>query len=87
MNDDILAQYISKGLVSEVSKHLNESIKLQRELLKRENRTGEIRQKDLLKEFGLSSATLKEWHNHGLTPIKRGRSIFYSIEDLHNFNY
>lgn len=87
MNDEYLSRLVAKGLVEEVSKHLNESIKLQRELLKRENRIGEIRQKDLLKEFGLSSETLREWERQGLKRIQRGRSAFYNLEDLHNFYY
>lgn len=82
-----LAELVARGLVEEVSRKLNESLELQKQLLKRESKTGEIRQKDLINDLGITSKTLTKWEENGLNRIVRGGSIFYRLEDLHRFNY
>ena len=84
---DQLTALGARGLVEEVSRQLNERLKLQQKIAKSIPKTGEIRQKDLLNEFGLSPNTLKQWHDNGLTPIYRGGGVYYLLEDLHRFNY
>jgi len=84
---DPLTTLVARGLVDEISSKLNESLELQKQLLKRESKTGEIRQSTLLKELGISATTLKQWQKNGLTPIYRGGSVFYLLEDLHRFSY
>ncbi|MBS4459944.1 transcriptional regulator [Lactococcus petauri] len=87
MNEDTLTTLVARGLVEEVSQRLNESLELQRRLLKRESKTGEIRQSELLEDLGISPNTLAKWENNGLNRIVRGGSIFYLLEELHRFNY
>ncbi|WP_285119032.1 transcriptional regulator [Lactococcus petauri] len=84
---DPLTVLVARGLVDEVSQKLNESLDLQRHLLKRESKTGEIRQSELLEDLGISPNTLAKWENNGLNRIVRGGSIFYLLEELHRFNY
>lgn len=84
---DPLTALVARGLVDEVSQKLNESLDLQRQLLKRESKTGEIRQSELLEDLGISPNTLAKWENNGLNRIVRGGSIFYLLEELHRFNY
>lgn len=84
---DTLTALVARGLVDEVSQKLNESLNLQRQLLKRESKTGEIRQSELLEDLGISPNTLAKWENNGLNRIVRGGSIFYLLEELHRFNY
>nr|WP_230318186.1 transcriptional regulator [Lactococcus petauri] len=78
---------VARGLVEEVSQKLNESLEIQRQLLKRESKTGEIRQSELLEDLGISPNTLAKWENNGLNRTVRGGSIFYLLEELHRFNY
>lgn len=85
--NDPLTVLVARGLVDEVSQKLNESLDLQRQLLKRESKTGEIRQSELLEDLGISPNTLAKWENNGLNRIVRGGSIFYLLEELHRFNY
>lgn len=87
MNEDTLTTLVARGLVEEVSQRLNESLELQRRLLKRESKTGEIRQSELLEDLGIPPNTLAKWENNGLNRIVRGGSIFYLLEELHRFNY
>ena len=87
MNEDTLTTLVARGLVEEVSQRLNESLELQRRLLKRESKTGEIRQSELLEDLGISPNTLAKWENNGLNRTVRGGSIFYLLEELHRFNY
>lgn len=84
---DFLTALVARGLVDEVSQKLNESLDLQRQLLKRASKTGEIRQSELLEDLGISPNTLAKWENNGLNRIVRGGSIFYLLEELHRFNY
>lgn len=84
---DPLTAMVARGLVDEVSRKLNESLNLQKQLLKRESKTGEIRQSELLEDLGISPNTLKVWEENGLNRIVRGGSVFYLLEDLHRFNY
>uniref|UniRef100_UPI00359C7897 transcriptional regulator n=1 Tax=Lactococcus garvieae TaxID=1363 RepID=UPI00359C7897 len=84
---DPLAAMVARGLVNEVSRKLNESLDLQKQLLKRESKTGEIRQSELLEDLGISPNTLKVWEENGLNRIVRGGSVFYLLEELHRFNY
>lgn len=84
---DPLTALVARGLVDEVSQKLNESLDLQRQLLKRASKTGEIRQSELLEDLGISPNTLAKWENNGLNRILRGGSIFYLLEELHRFNY
>jgi transcriptional regulator with XRE-family HTH domain len=84
---DPLTALVARGLVGEVSQKLNESLDLQRQLLKRESKTGEIRQSELLEDLGISPNTLAKWEDNGLNRIVRGGSIFYLLEELHRFNY
>ncbi|WP_242359686.1 transcriptional regulator [Lactococcus petauri] len=84
---DPLTSMVARGLVDEVSRKLNESLDLQRQLLKRESKTGEIRQSELLGDLGISPNTLKVWEENGLNRIVRGGSVFYLLEELHKFNY
>lgn len=84
---DSLTALTARGLVVEISQILNESLEIQKKLLKIESKTGEIRQAKLIKDLGISPNTLKVWNEQGLTPINRGGSLFYLLEDLHKFNY
>jgi intein-encoded DNA endonuclease-like protein len=84
---DTLTALTARGLVEEISQLLNESLELQKKLLKLESKTGEIRQEKLIKELGISKNTLKVWNDNGLNPIQRGGSKFYLLEDLHKFHY
>lgn len=84
---DPLTAMVARGLVDEVSRKLNESLDLQKQLLKRESKTGEIRQSELLEDLGISPNTLKVWEENGLNRIVRGGSVFYLLEELHRFNY
>lgn len=84
---ETLTALTARGLVEEISQLLNESLELQKKLLKLESKTGEIRQEKLIKELGISKNTLKVWNDNGLTPIQRGGSKFYLLEDLHKFHY
>ena len=84
---DPLTAMVARGLVVEVSRKLNESLDLQKQLLKRESKTGEIRQSELLEDLGISPNTLKVWEENGLNRIVRGGSVFYLLEELHRFNY
>lgn len=84
---DMLTTLAARGLVEEISQILNASLEIQKKLLKIETKTGEIRQAKLIKDLGISKNTLKTWNEHGLTPIERGGSKFYLLEDLHKFYY
>ncbi|MDT2895831.1 transcriptional regulator [Lactococcus lactis] len=84
---DPMAAYLANGVLEEFRTMTNEWLKFQKELFKYESKTGEIRQVDLLKEFRMSSDTLKKWRENGLPSINRGGSVFYLLEDLHNFYY
>lgn len=84
---DPVAAYLANGVLEEFRKMTNEWLKFQKELFKYESKTGEIRQVDLLKEFHMSSDTLKKWREKGLPSINRGGSVFYLLEDLHDFYY
>ncbi|MBK0084380.1 transcriptional regulator [Lactococcus sp. S64] len=84
---DSLTAMAARGIVVEISQILNESLEIQKKLLKMESKTGEIRQAKLIKDLGISPNTLKAWNKQGLTPINRGGSLFYLLEDLHKFNY
>lgn len=88
---DPLSKYIARAIAKEIAKDvikiLNESLELQKELLKQEARTGEIKQRKLMKDLSISSDTLKKWENNGLKRIQRGGGAFYLLEDLHKFNY
>lgn len=84
---DLLTVLAARGLVEEISQLLNESLEIQKKLIKIESKTGEIRQSKLIDDLGISRNTLKKWNEHGLTPINRGGSVFYLLEDLHKFNY
>lgn len=84
---DSLTAMAARGLVVEISQILNESLEIQKKLLKMESKTGEIRQAKLIKDLGISPNTLKAWNEQGLTPINRGGSLFYLLEDLHKFTY
>lgn len=64
MNEDTLTTLVARGLVEEVSQRLNESLELQRRLLKRESKTGEIRQSELLEDLGISPIL---WRNGRIT--------------------
>ena len=61
---DPLTALVARGLVDEVSQKLNESLELQRQLLKRESKTGEIRQSELLEDLGISPIL---WRNGRIT--------------------
>lgn len=67
---DPMAAYLANGVLEEFRKMTNEWLKFQKELFKYESKTGEIRQVDLLKEFHMSSDTLKSGEN-GLPSINR----------------
>ncbi|MCT2920646.1 transcriptional regulator [Lactococcus lactis] len=84
---DALTAMVAHGLIEDISQKLNESLELQKKLLKLESKTGEIRQTKLIDDLGISPKTLKVWNEQGLTPINRGGSVFYLLEDLHKFNY
>lgn len=84
---DPLAAYLADGVLEQFRELTNEWLKIQKKLAQYESKTGEIRQVDLLKDFHMSPNTLKSWNEHGLTPIYRGGSVFYLLEDLHKFNY
>lgn len=84
---DPMAVYLAQGTLEQVREIMNEWLKFQKQLFKHESKTGEIRQVDLLKEFHISPNTLKVWNEKGLTPIYRGGSVFYLLDDLHKFYY
>ncbi|MDG4969286.1 transcriptional regulator [Lactococcus lactis] len=84
---DALTAMVARGLIEDISQKLNESLEIQKKLLKLESKTGEIRQTKLIDDLGISPSTLKVWNEQGLTPINRGGSVFYLLEDLHRFNY
>lgn len=84
---DPLAAYLARGVLEEVNKKLNESLKLQKKLLQKESKSGEIRQVDLINDLNISADLLKTWEKNGLQRIKRGGSVFYLLEELHQFNY
>lgn len=93
--DDPLIQLFVRSLAGEVAAILKDSLKdeiselvrVQKKLIELGQRTGEIRQTDLKKEFRLSSDTLKAWEEHGLNRRQRGGSAFYILSELHNFEY
>ena len=87
VNEEILTSMVAKGLVEEVSKKLNNSLELQEKIIRRESRTGEIKQTDLISDFGISPSTLKTWEAQGLQRIQRGKLVFYLLSDLHKFTY
>lgn len=78
---DPMAAYLANGVLEVFRKMTNEWLKFQKELFKYESKTGEIRQSDLLKEFHMSSDTLKKWRENGLPSINRGgqSSIYWKI--------
>ena len=63
---DPMDAYLDNGVIEEVRKMKNEWLKFQKDLFKYESKTGEIRQSDFLKEFHMSSDTLKKWRENGL---------------------
>lgn len=88
---DPLAAYLANGTLEQIREIFNEWLEFQKKLSKyeseNENKTGEIKQKDLIKGLSISKTTLKTWHDNGLNPIYRGGLVFYLLEDLHKFNY
>lgn len=84
---DPMAVYLAQGTLENIREIMNEWLKFQKQLFKYPNKTGEIRQVDLLNEFHMSSDTLKKWRENGLPSINRGGSVFYLLEDLHDFYY
>ena len=79
---DPMAAYLANGVLEEFRKMTNEWLKFQKELFKYESKTGEIRQSDLLKEFHMSSDTLKKWREERITFDK---SRWFSLLSIGRF--